>query len=219
MPVVHGRSRSEVEFCLRQLASISSQPSWVGIGGVVPLLQKRRLLADFEGTPEDFIAMSLGATRERFQHSKIHVFGAGGTRTFPAMVALGADSADSIGWRHAAGFGSVFLPLKSQRIISRGVNGRAVRKILDRADAADLMRCKCPICSSALSFRGRIGLLKKSFHNRSIHNAWVIAHQFMHWPRTKADLSSFVADGGLGPEWARQMRTGGKVTGYEQPLH
>lgn len=143
----------------------------------MPLLQKRRLLADWEGSAESFIAMCLSATRRRFPYSKIHVFGAGGTRTFPAVVALGADSADSIGWRHAAGFGSVFLPLKSQRIIAPRGSERAIRKVLDRTDAADLMQCECPVCKRSATLRGRIGFLKKSFHDRSIHNAWVSANQ------------------------------------------
>lgn len=206
MPVVHGRTRNEIEFCLELIASISSRPAWVGIGGVVPLLQRRRLLADWGDSPESFIAMCLRATRRRFPYSRIHVFGAGGTRTFPAMVALGADSADSIGWRHAAGFGSVFLPLKSQRIIAPQGNERAVRKVLDRTDAADLMRCECPICRRRATLRGRIGSFKKSFHNRSIHNAWVIANQFLDWPRTRADLSSLVMEGGLGPQWALAIK-------------
>ena len=197
MPVVHGRTRNEVEFCLELIASISSRPVWVGVGGVVPLLQRRRLLADWGGNPEFFIAMCLRATRQQFQCSKIHVFGAGGTRTFPAMVALGADSANSIGWRHAAGFGSVFLPLKSQRIVAPVGSERAVRKVLDSTDAVDLMRCECPICSSSATLRGRIGLFKKSFHNRSIHNAWVLAHQFLHWPRCES--RTFVACYGRRP--------------------
>ena len=222
MPVVHGRTRAEVETCLDLIASISSRPSWVGIGGLVPLLQRRRQLADWEGSPESFIAMCVQTTRVRFQHSKLHVFGAGGTRTFPAMVALGADSADSIGWRQAAGFGSVFLPLKSQRVVSPSAGKQAVRKVLGHADAADLMRCECPICTKCATFRGRIDLFKKSFHNRSIHNAWVIGNQFLRWPRTRADLSSYVKEGGLGPQWAhavkqplisnaRQTPTGGKA--------
>jgi hypothetical protein len=128
------------------------------------------------------------------------------TRTFPAMVALGADSADSIGWRHAAGFGSVFLPLKSQRIVAPAGSERAVRKVLDGTDAADLMRCGCPICIRSATFRGRIGFFKKSFHNRSIHNAWVIANQFLHWPRSRPELSLLVAEGGLGPRWALAMK-------------
>ncbi|MBB4376479.1 hypothetical protein [Bradyrhizobium sp. SBR1B] len=211
MPVVHGRTRAEVEVCLDLIASISSRPRWVGIGGVVPLLLGRRQLADWEGSPESFIAMCVQATRSRFQRSKIHVFGAGGTRTFPAMVALGADSADSIGWRQAAGYGSVFLPLKSQRIVSPGADMRAVRKILGRTDAADVMRCGCPICTKSATFRGRIALFKKSFHNRSIHNAWVIGNQFLHWPRTRADLSVLVSEGGLGPRWASAV--GGQTNG------
>ncbi|MGY4317606.1 hypothetical protein [Bradyrhizobium sp. JR3.5] len=206
MPVVHGRTRREVECCIDLIASISPRPRWVGIGGVVPLLQKRRLLADWGDSTEAFIAMCLRSVSLRFNHSKIHVFGAGGTRTFPAMVAFGADSADSIGWRQAAGFGSVFLPLKSQRIVARRGDERAVRKVLDKSDADDLMRCDCPICRSRTTSKLRIASFKKSFHNRSIHNAWVIANQFLRWPPSRADLSLLVSEGRLGPQWALAMK-------------
>ncbi len=202
MPVVHGRTQEEVECCTAMIASISPTPAWIGIGGVVPLLQRRRLLAEWGASPESFIAMCLRTVRLQFRQSRIHVFGAGGTRTFPAMVALGANSADSIGWRQAAGFGSIFLPLKSQRILSPGAASQGVRKVLDRDDAVDLMRCECPICIESNTFRGRTSLFRKSFHNRSIHNAWVIGNQFLRWPKTRAELSSLVQEGGLGAQWA-----------------
>ncbi len=80
MPVVHGRTVSEVNQCIELIASVSPTPEWIGIGGVVPLLQRRKLLVDWESSPGAFIAMSLRATRLRFPQSKIHVFGAGGTR-------------------------------------------------------------------------------------------------------------------------------------------
>ncbi|MCK1491291.1 hypothetical protein IVB14_12910 [Bradyrhizobium sp. 180] len=214
MPVVHGRTREEVECCTEMIASISPAPAWIGVGGVVPLLQRRKLLADWGGSPESFIAMCLRTVRRQFRQSRIHVFGAGGTRTFPAMVALGANSADSIGWRQAAGFGSVFLPLKSQRIVLPGAASRGVRKVLGREDVIDVMRCECPICTENHTFRGRISLFRKSFHNRSIHNAWVIGNQFLHWPQTRAELSSLVREGGLGPQWAfavKQPRRKGAV--------
>lgn len=37
---------------------------------------------------------------------------------------------------------------------------------------------------------------------RRFGTAWVIANQFLHWPGSRADLALFVAEGGLGPQWA-----------------
>jgi transposase InsO family protein len=74
------------------------------------------------------------------------------------------------------------------------------------ANAADLMRCECPFCSRSTTLRGRIGFFKKSFHTRSIHNAWVIAREFLHWPRSRAELSLLVTEGGIEPQWALAMK-------------
>ncbi|XIA63667.1 hypothetical protein ACFIOY_32100 [Bradyrhizobium sp. TZ2] len=206
MPVVHGRTRSELQRSIKLIAAVLPNPKWVGIGGVVPLLQRRRLLPDWKGSPESFIAMSIRQTREEFQRARIHVFGAGGTRTFPATVALGADSADSIGWRQAAGFGSVFFPLKSQRILSHAVDKRPVRKLIDKDDLSSLSICRCPICKRGTSVRARVNTLKANFHNRAIHNAWTLAHQFEAWPQSRAELAASISSGLLGTDWALALK-------------
>jgi queuine/archaeosine tRNA-ribosyltransferase len=206
MPVIHGRTHREIEKSISLIAEVSPEPAWVGIGGMVPLLQKRRVLSGWRSSTESFIALVVSMTRDHFRQSRVHVFGAGGTRTFPAMVALGADSADSIGWRQAAGFGSVFLPLKSQRTFKSGTD-TAPRKVLGADDALDIKNCHCPICRTRITSIGRVQLLMKSFHNRSIHNAWVVANQFKYWPKTQADLFSMAACGKLGSEWAEALKS------------
>jgi hypothetical protein len=115
MPVVHGRNLSEIDLSLKLIDKAQPQPKWIGLGGVVPLLQRRQVSEI--PNPEAFIIQAMANIQQAFPRSIIHVFGAGGMRTFPAMYALGAHSADSIGWRRAAGFGSIFLPLKSQRVV------------------------------------------------------------------------------------------------------
>ena len=62
--------------------------------------------------PELFIAQALSLVRSAFPTAKIYVFGAGGTVTFPAVFAFGADLGDSIGWRQAAGYGLDFFASK-----------------------------------------------------------------------------------------------------------
>jgi queuine/archaeosine tRNA-ribosyltransferase len=145
MPVVHGRTLSEIELSLQLLERCAVIPRWVGLGGIVPLLQNRRV-SGLRTTPEVFIADALTLVRETYPSSKIHVFGAGGTRTFPAVVAFGADSGDSIGWRQAAGYGSIFLPMKSQRTLRWNGEKRPPRRLLDQSDVSQIERCRCPIC-------------------------------------------------------------------------
>jgi queuine/archaeosine tRNA-ribosyltransferase len=206
MPVIHGRSIKEIERSIERVGRVTSRPQWVGLGGMVPLLRRQRALDEWPNSAEAFIAHALSLIRASFEGTMIHVFGAGGTRTFPAVCALGADSGDSIGWRHAAGFGSIFLPLKSQRVITWDRSEKAPRKELDKDDLDYIQSCQCPICGTRRKVDQRLRLLKSSFYNRSIHNAWTLVNQFEAWPRTKEGLLSFIAEGKLGADWADALR-------------
>lgn len=193
MPVVHGRTIGEIEFAVRLLERDHEDLAWVGFGGIVPLLQNRRVSKDISSMgAELFIAQALHTIRGSFPRAKIHVFGAGGTRTFPAVFAFGANSADSIGWRQAAGYGSIFLPLKSQREIRWNKERGSPRKKLDSADFAELADCGCPMCRSEETVKRRVSTLRKHFHNRSIHNAWVISNQVEYWPKSRLEMHSLI---------------------------
>lgn len=203
MPVIHGRDISEIEFSVGLIAKYSINPPWLGLGGMVPLLQNRRVKG-LSSTPEKFIASALAFVRSVFPTSKIHVFGAGGTRTFPAVCALEADSGDSIGWRQAAGFGSIFFPMKSQRVVKWNNEKRPPRRQLDDSDLSQLDNCGCPVCRNR-SIKQKLGALRRHFHNRSIHNAWTLAHQCNSWPPTREGLASNICGGSLGPNWAEAI--------------
>jgi queuine/archaeosine tRNA-ribosyltransferase len=211
MPVIHGRTLQEVEFSIRSVRKIVHSPKWIGLGGIVPLLQHRPVSREISRLgPEVFISMALRMIRESFPNTMIHAFGAGGTRTFPAVFAFGADSADSIGWRQAAGFGSIFLPLKSQRTVRWNTERRPPRKMLSDEDAELLRYCGCPVCRSATSLQEQITGFWASFEKRSIHNAWTTANQHRFWPSSRPALLNFVGDGNLGAHWARAVNASQK---------
>jgi queuine/archaeosine tRNA-ribosyltransferase len=204
MPVVHGRTLHEIELSVELIARHCEGASWIGLGGVVPLLQHRAVSGEISRIgPEAFIAKSLSIIRGIFPRAKVHVFGAGGTRTFAAVVALGAQSADSIGWRQAAGYGSIFLPLKSQCVINWDRKSKPPRRFIDKDDLAQLELCRCPICAGSASVSSRLKHLQVNFYNRSIHNAWVVTHQMDYWPRTRDKMISLVSSEVLGSAWAR----------------
>lgn len=207
MPVVHGRTIHEIETSIEGIVRETRCPPWVGLGGIVPLLQNRYVSKDiFEMGPEVFIARSLALIRQAFPLSNVHAFGAGGTRTFPAIFSFGADSGDSIGWRQAAGYGSIFLPLKSQRVISWNRTKSPPRKILDDTDIAQIEICNCPICESRLTIDLKLSALREGFYNRSIHNAWIVSNQFKYWPKGRPAMASLIASGAFGAKWARASR-------------
>lgn len=203
MPVIHGRCIREIELSVNRIAQTSMNLEWVGLGGVVPLLQNRRARG-LDMPPELFIARALAIARSAFPKSKIHVFGAGGTRTFPAVFALGADSGDSIGWRQAAGYGSIFLPMKSQRVVKWNREKGPPRRLLDESDLIQIEKCGCPICRGK-SVRQRLAAFQRHFYDRSIHNAWTIMHQSRFWPRSRHALSHAVSNGALGSSWAKAI--------------
>jgi queuine/archaeosine tRNA-ribosyltransferase len=208
MPVIHGRTVSELELSLDLLSRCSKRPAWVGLGGIVPLLQNRYVTREIAQTgPEVFIAQALTMIRRAFPKVKIHAFGAGGTRTFPAVVSFGADSGDSIGWRQAAGFGSIFLPLKSQRAVIWNGSKRAPRKLLDDSDLEQLQQCGCPFCIQSSSIADKIELLQRDFHSRAIHNAWTISNQYRYWPKTRSAMTKFIGEGYLGRPWMRAVQS------------
>jgi hypothetical protein len=204
MPVVHGRTTEEIELSLKLIKRHRQALPWIGLGGIVPLLQNRTVSREISRlSPELFIAQSIRKVRQTFPRAKIHAFGAGGTRTFPAIFAFGADSADSIGWRQAAGFGSIFLPFKSQRAIGSEKGIPAQRKTLDDSDLTQLEACGCPVCISPRSMDQRLKVFRRSFHELSIHNAWTLANQFQYWPVDRREMMSLVANGALGKSWAK----------------
>jgi len=203
MPVVHGRNISEVELSVGLLAQSAPTLKWVGLGGMVPLLQHRNACG-LTTSPEIFIARALALLRTAFPRSKIHVFGAGGTRTFPTVFALGADSGDSIGWRQAAGYGSIFLPMKSQRTVKWNGEKRPPRKLLDASDLLQIENCRCPACRGH-TIEKRIDAFRRHFYSRSIHNAWTIMNQWQFWPRSRRELLCAISDGALGTNWAKAI--------------
>jgi hypothetical protein len=204
MPVIHGRTIAEVRLSLQLLAQQGSHFQWVGLGGVVPLLQHRRVSDEIVCmTPELFIGKAIHLIRSQFPESLIHVFGAGGTRTFPAVYALGADSGDSIGWRQAAGFGSIFLPFESQRVVKWNSLSGPPRKTLSKSDLLQLHLCRCPICLTKPEIKTRLQGFKRSFYDRSIHNAWTVANQSAFWPRGRSLLRVEIQQGRLGDAWAK----------------
>jgi queuine/archaeosine tRNA-ribosyltransferase len=206
MPVVHGRTLSEIELSIELLLRFTARPAWIGLGGIVPLLQNRYSTNEISKMgAELFIATALTMMRQAFPQTKIHAFGAGGTRTFPAAVYFGADSGDSIGWRQAAGFGSIFLPLKSQRAVIWDRTKRAPRKLLDTHDLDLLEACRCPVCLPNKIVADRVRTLQDHFYNRSIHNAWTVKNQFRYWPNTKRKMRDFMGEGRLGQQWANAV--------------
>jgi queuine/archaeosine tRNA-ribosyltransferase len=188
IPVLHGFSRSMIEWECQKLAEIDRAPPLVGLGGVVPYLMAitrnfrfGRDLAD-KLLLVDLLHHRFSVARQVFPKSRLHVFGAGGTVSMALALRAGADSVDSSGWRVRAAFGCILGPWGRQlRLRSHEQSPQKFRRSLREA----VRGCKCPVCTGYPENR-RAAQLVKSFDARATHNLWM---QFSDLTRVRARLA------------------------------
>jgi len=173
VPVAHGRGRDELEANCRQIVKLAPNPKLIALGGMVPLLQQcGQTRNPSKDAPQAIVAEAIRCMRSYFPKTKIHLFGAGSLHTVLGVLAMGANSVDSIGWRKAAGFGSVYLPGRHRRLLTHRERERPCRPFVSRKELEILRACGCPACSAAP--RSNIATLTKSFQPRALHNIWVL---------------------------------------------
>lgn len=175
VPVVHGVCVDELEHNCRQIASICPTPELIGIGGLVPTLQRcgniKRPRAD---SPHLTVTNAVRCVRRYFPRSKIHLFGVGSLHTVLGVIAAGAHSVDSIGWRQAAGFGSVFIPGRHRRLLTERIRETPCRPRASEEDLDLLASCLCPACREGDYIGDNLIRLAKHFKPRAAHNIWVL---------------------------------------------
>jgi queuine/archaeosine tRNA-ribosyltransferase len=175
VPVVHGAVFGEVERNCADFRRIYRNPPLIGLGGLVPTLQlcgnARKPQAD---SPQALIAQAITIVRGYFPLSKLHIFGVGSLHTVLGVVTAGANSVDSIGWRQAAGFGSVFIPGRHRRLLTERQRDAPCRPFASCEDLEILAHCRCPVCREAKRYGDNIAILRGHFKPRAIHNIWVL---------------------------------------------
>ncbi len=105
MPVVHGRTRSQVEYCLEHYLDLGVK--WVGFGSFGTSGKNNEANMATPSAVENArhvvkIAAEYGV--------KVHLFGLGVPALAGLLHSIGAASFDSASWFKAAGFGQVHLP-------------------------------------------------------------------------------------------------------------
>jgi tRNA-guanine family transglycosylase len=204
VPVVHGRSIKEVEENVRAICEVMPSPPMVCIGGLVPLLRSSGSTSASATRVMRFIAQALKEIRRRYPAPPIHLLGAGSPRTVVAALALGADSVDSIAWRRAAGFGTVFLPGCGERFVDPRSRSRPTSRPFLRP--GDILDCDCPVCVGKI-LEKRLSALAAGYRQRAAHNAWVLYRELSAFVAAKADgrLDEHLASR-LPPSWMDAWR-------------
>jgi tRNA-guanine family transglycosylase len=174
VPVVHGTTVREVENNCLDIAGLIAEPCMICLGGLVPLLRR-------SGRPTErdrsisWLSGLVARVRVQFPKSVIHVLGAGSPQNIATVITCGADSTDSLAWRRAAGFGTIYLPGTSERFVAPRNRARAnSRPTLDDRELELLEACLCPACGEFPKLVARLAELQKSYLARAAHNAFVI---------------------------------------------
>jgi tRNA-guanine family transglycosylase len=185
-PVVHGVTVEELQANCEAIHRIDPTPAWVCLGGLVPLLRQCGQMRHRATKARQRLADTIALARRAFPASLLHVLGVGSPRNIATAYASGADSVDSIGWRRAAGFGTIFLSGGTERFVAHRDRKRAgSRRLLDEVDRAALSVCDCPVCARAGNLDARLEVLAASYLPRAAHNAWIVLGE-THAVRTPA---------------------------------
>jgi 7-cyano-7-deazaguanine tRNA-ribosyltransferase len=177
-PVIHGVSEDELHANCDAVRRVDRCPQWVCVGGLVPLLRQSGRRGPTGPEARTRLKETIKLVRESFPASQLHVLGVGSPRTMLTAYDGGADSVDSVGWRLAAGFGTIFLPGGTERFVANRHRKRASSRLtLTDADRAVLARCECPACVDIPALENRIEKLAASYLPRAAHNAWILLEE------------------------------------------
>lgn len=165
MPVVHGHTRAQVEYCMEHYNKLGVE--WVGFGSFGTFGKNAEAnLATNSAIENARIVIHLA---EQFG-LKVHLFGLGAPALVGMMYDLGATSFDSASWFKTAGFGQVHLPLmRSYNITYNNVSSPLQKGITwcDFTRLKELTGHNCIYCSDYATLAG------PKMH-RVVHNLFVI---------------------------------------------
>lgn len=176
VPVIHGPEIDDIHRNAEACAKIIDGPSLVALGGLVPTLRYSA------SRPQEVIrklVSAVNAVKAAFPSSGVHILGAGAPRTLAYAFMAGASSVDSIGWRRAAGFGTIFLAGRGERFVEHRDRKRPrSRPVLTSDDHEALAQCTCPPCSEAGDVDARISTLASHYSKRGLAaaGAGVVPH-------------------------------------------
>jgi tRNA-guanine family transglycosylase len=175
VPVLHGSSALDIGKNCESLSRVFPSPHFLCVGGLVPLLRRAGGEAAARQKIFSNLAQMIRTIRSWFSPVLIHVLGAGSPRNVRSSILSGADSTDSMAWRRAAGFGTIYLPGTGERFLApRGRLRPTSRPTLSRLEKDLLSTCKCPACVESGGGTEQLVTLSRSYFARAAHNAFII---------------------------------------------
>lgn len=161
MPVVHGHSFEQVDYCLRVYLELDIQQ--IGFGSFGTTGKNSEVNLATNGSIE--LARYVVEVAKTANWD-VHFFGLGAPALVAMIYGIGANSFDSSSWIKAAGFGQVYLPFMRAHNISHRNMGSELQKgitVQQFDQYRKLTGHHCPFCDD-------IGQLQQEKMYRAMHN-------------------------------------------------
>lgn len=144
--MVHGRSISQIEYCLDAYLRLGLR--LIGFGSFGTSGQD----SSINIVTGDALAMARVVSELARSHGvDVHLFGIGSPGILPWITQTGAASFDSANWARSAGFGQVFLPLTRGYNVSYRSRISSIQRGLTQSEFEHLRKIsghQCEYCSS-----------------------------------------------------------------------
>ena len=152
MPVVHGHTRAQVEYCLEHYSKLGVE--WVGFGSFGTFGKNSEVnLATNSAVENARWVIKLAAQ----MGLKVHLFGLGAPALVGMMYGLEAASFDSASWFKTAGFGQAHLPLMRSFNITHQNTSSPIQKGITWPDFSRLKEItghECIYCKDHATLAG-----------------------------------------------------------------
>jgi len=156
MPVIHGFSKDEIEYFVRNLEEIADF-NIIGIGSLVNFT-RYAVFGKFEQALK-----IIKIVREMLPKVYIHAFGISSILAMNLAFYMGANSVDAATWRRVASRGLIHISGSTPKFPKKLKEDSSFAKELN----PDEFHCECPVCKEH-TFKE----LGESWELRALHNAY-----------------------------------------------
>jgi hypothetical protein len=165
MPVIHGRTQAQVEYCLENYLKLGVK--WVGFGSFGTSGKNNETNVATQSAVEN---VRLIVKLASMHGVKVHLFGLGAPALAAMLYGLGAASFDSASWFKAAGFGQVQLPFMRSYNITYNNGASELQKGITWEDFSRLKHITGHECLYCADYH----TLSSHKMHRVVHNLLVI---------------------------------------------
>ncbi len=176
MPVVHAKRPSHINYCLQNYEPLIDDSHRIGFGSFATsgaTNSINRINAD--------ILNLLSRLTSKLNGSALHSFGISTPPAVFCLAKVGISSFDSNGWMRTAGYGKIFFPFISGRMIDCKTRGYA-RIHSDELEPLKLhTRHRCPFCESFDDISDGNGRWLRIMHNLTVMSELWAHHCTPRW--------------------------------------